>query len=153
MDQQRAAEQAGGSMPVAAPAIPSGSASVAARRLRRVAAWAGALLVFACTLLLAALPPWMVVEHRWLNSASAVEMFRNLGCNVPWLCQVLYPLYFVLLVPSCLLCVALVWLQRPSAAALTPSAQPQPMAGRLALPAGRLSSRASCSWSAARPSS
>ncbi len=57
----------------------------------------GRTLLIAATLLLAALPPWLVVWDRWLGRSLASPAVKQLWCKVAFLCDSALPPYFLLI--------------------------------------------------------
>ncbi len=74
----------------------TGPAPEARSGARSVRAIVGRTLLIAATVLLAALPPWLVVWDRWLGRPLTSPAVKQLWCKVAFLCGLDLPPYFLL---------------------------------------------------------
>jgi len=91
------------SSPEAGPAPEAGSGTGSVRAIL------GRALLIAATLLLAALPPWLVVWDRWLGRPLTSPAVKQLWCKVAFLCDSALPPYFLLVFACFLGVLVLVW--------------------------------------------
>jgi hypothetical protein len=69
----------------------------------------GRTLLIAATVLLAALPPWLVVWDRWLGEPLTSPAVKQLWCKIAFLCDLGLPPYFLLIFACFLGVLVLVW--------------------------------------------